>query len=505
MTAPTPMPDEHIIRGRLPAQAPTLRELATVLFRQRRVFVCAAGLVMAAALFYLFAGARYRAEMKLLVRPGRADSPASAQLNAPLDLTRLAITEEELNSEVELLQDDGVMRKVVVENGLGKRDWLHFLRLNEGTAERVERAARRLAKKLDVEPVKKTNLITVKYASDDPELAAKVLRSLADAYLEKHAMVHRPGGELPFFRQQTGESRQQLQEAEHNLLQFMSGHSVVAAAQERDLALQRLSAVDASYRDTRVELAETEQRMQELRAQLAMMPERTTTLVRSADNPDVLSALKAGLLALQVKRIELLVKFEPTHRLVQEVDQQIAQTEAAIRAENAAPLRDETTDKNSHYEWAKSELEKAQVERQALKARAAETEVEFAAYRAEARQLGEAAITQDDLLSTERAAEDNYLLYVKKQEEARIGDALDQRGIVNVAVAEQPIAPALPLWSTWVVLAAGLAAAGTAGAGAAFAADRMDSAFRTPDDVLLYLNSPVLASLPNGLDGRLLA
>src|SRR5580704_7787406 len=294
-TVPTPMPDENMIRGTLPMQAPTLRELAMVLFRQRRVFVWAAGLVMAAALFYLFAGARYRAEMKLLVRPGRADSPASAQLNAPLDLTRLAITEEELNSEVELLQDDEVMRKVVVENGLGKRDWLHFLRLNEGPAERVERAARRLAKKLDVEPVKKTNLITVKYASDDPGLAAKVLRSLADAYLEKHALVHRPGGELPFFTQQTGESRQQLQEAEHNLLQFMSGHSVVAAAQERDLVLQRLSAVDASYHETRVALAETEQRMQELRAQLAMMPERTITLVRSADNPDVLSALKAGL------------------------------------------------------------------------------------------------------------------------------------------------------------------------------------------------------------------
>jgi len=93
---------------------------------------------------------------------------------------------------------------------------------------------------------------------------------------------------------------------------------VVAAAQERDLVLQRLSAVDASYHETRVALAETEQRMQELRAQLAMMPERTITLVRSADNPDVLSALKAGLLALQVKRIELLVKYEPTHRLVQE-------------------------------------------------------------------------------------------------------------------------------------------------------------------------------------------
>ena len=128
-------------------------------------------------------------------------------------------------------------------------------------------------------------------------------------------------------------------------------------------------------------------------------------------------------------------------------------------------------------------------------------------FAAQARHLGEAAIVQDDLLNSESAAQENYLLYVKKQEEARMADALDQRGIVNVAVAQEPVAPALPLWSTWAVLAIGIAAAGTAGTGAAFVTDRLDAAFRTPDDVLLYLNAPVLASLPSGLtddlDGRL--
>ena len=111
-----------------------------------------------------------------------------------------------------------------------------------------------------------------------------------------------------------------------------------------------------------------------------------------------------------------------------------------------------------------------------------------------ARQLGEDAITQDDLLSTEKAAQESYLLYVKKQEEARMDDALDERGIVNVAIAERPVAPALPVWSAWTVLAIGLVAAGAAGTGAAFAADYVDPAFRTPDDVLVYLNAPVLAS-----------
>jgi len=476
-----------------------------VLFRQRRVFVGVFGLVLAATVLYVLLGPRYQAHMKIMVRPGRADAPASAQENAPLDLTRLTITEEELNSEAELLRDDEVLRKVAEKNGLWGRDWFHFLRYGEERDERVERAARQLARKLQVEPVKKTNLIAVSYAADDPRVAAKVLQSVADAYLEKHTVVHRPGGQVPFFEQQTNESRRQLEEAKNKLLQFTTEHGVVAAAQERDLTLQKLSEVDASYRQTRIDLAETQQRVSELQEHLKTIPQRITTQIRTADNPELLKALKSSLLDLQLKRTQLLDKFEPSHRLVQEVEQQIAQAQAAIAAENVSPVRDETTDQSSQYEWAKSELERAQVQLKALQARAVATGTEELAYRGIAQQLGENAITQDHLQNTEKVAEENYLLYVKKQEEARMADALDQRGIVNVAIAEQPVAPALPLWSGFALIVMGLVVAGTVGTGVAFAADYLDGSFRTPEDVMGYLQAPVLASLPRNMRGRLSA
>ncbi len=77
-----------------------------------------------------------------------------------------------------------------------------------------------------------------------------------------------------------------------------------------------------------------------------------------------------------------------------------------------------------------------------------------------------------------------------------MNDALDQGGIVNVTIAERPVSPALPVWSTWAILTVGCVAAGACGTGAAFAADYLDPAFRTPDEVLAYLQAPVLASLP---------
>lgn len=497
------MPDEDPIRERVYQPAPTMRELAMVLFRQRRVFVCTSGLVLVAAILYAIFGTSYQADLKVLVRRGRADAPVSGSENAPIDVTRMDITEEELNSEVELLRDDDVLRKVVEQTGVGGHDLFHFLHPNDGPAERVERAARRLGKKLKVEATKKTNLIAVSYSADDPHVAAKVLQAVADVYLEKHMAVHRPSGELHFYQQQTAESKQQLEESQHKLLEFTTRHGVVEASQQRDLALRKLSDLDASDRQTRIDLAETQQRVAELQNLLVRLPERTTTQVRTADNPDLLKQLKSSLLDLQLKRTQLLTKFEPNHRLVQEVDRQIEQAQQAITVESLSPVRDETTDKDAHYEWAKSELQHAQVQLKALQAREAATGAQEQTYRAFATKLGQDAVTQDDLASREKAALDNYLLYVKKQEEARMDDALDERGIVNVAIAEPPVAPALPVWSAWIVLALGFVASGVAGAAAAFTADYLDPAFRNPDDVLACLNTPVLASLPRNVRGRL--
>ena len=497
------MADEGPIRERIPQQAPTVRELAMVLFRQRRVFVGVAGMVLVAAVFYAIFGTQYQANMKVLVRRGRADAPVSTGANAPLDLTRLSVTEEELNSEVELLRGGDVLRSVVQQTGVGGHDWLGFLRFSEGTDQQVERAERRLAKRLKVETIKKTNLIAISYASEDPQKAAKVLQCLASVYLSKHTDVHRPGGERPFFLQQGEEAERQLEESKESLSRFNAQHGVVSAALQRDLTLQRLSEIDASHTDTRVTLAETQERVGALRQQLAALPERSTTQVRTADNPELLKELKSSLLNLELKRTQLLTKFESNHRLVQEVEKQIEQTRSAIAAEHLTPLRDETTDKDARYDWAQLQLQQAEVVLRTLRARdlaAGQAEV---SYKEIARQFGEESVAQEDLLEKEKAALENYLLYVKKQEEARMNDALDERGIVNVAIAEQPVVPALPKWSATMLLMVGLVAAGIAGTGASFAADYLTTSFRDPDDVVAYLNSPVLASLPKAGRRRL--
>lgn len=490
------MPDENSFRPKSGEEAPTARELATILFRQRAVFLTIFALVLAAVAFYVIAGNRYRSNMKILVHRGRIDAPVTGQANAPVDLARLEVTEEDLNSEVELLQDGDVLRKVVETAGLVDEGWMRFLRVREDASARSERAARRLASKLTVEPIRKTNLIAVTYASSDPASAARVLRALESTYVEKHTEVHRPTGEVPFFLTQVADAREQLDKANRRVLAFSQDHHVVTAERERDLTLERLSEIDASARQTKTQIAETRRRIQELHSQLSSLPERSTTQIRNADNPELLRALKSTLLDLELKRTQLLDKFEPAHRLVQEVDEQIAQTKSMIEAEKLTPVRDESTDLDPNYEWAKAELQHAEVQLHGLEARSASLAGELADYRGSAQSLGQEAVIQDDLQQTRKAAQDGYLLYLKKLQEARIDDAMDERGIVNVAIAEHPVAPALPTHSAAMLLALGILAAAGSGAGAAFAADYLDPSLRTPTEVQSCLNAPVLASLP---------
>jgi capsular polysaccharide biosynthesis protein len=95
-----------------------------------------------------------------------------------------------------------------------------------------------------------------------------------------------------------------------------------------------------------------------------------------------------------------------------------------------------------------------------------------------------------------KAAEDNYLLSERKEEEARISDALDRGRILNVAIAEAPSVPALPSNDRLQTMAFGFLLATFTSAVLAFAAERADSTFRTSDELVSILNLPVLAAIP---------
>lgn len=487
--------DEQAIERYARQQIPTLRDIAAVLFRQRWPIITAFTVTVLAVAISGMWVPNYEAHMKILALRQRSDTMVSPEANAPTQYDNGQVSEEDLNSEVELLNSNDLLRKVVLSTGLSGTSGTQADPANEA---RIAKAVRKLGKDLRIEPLRKSNVISVSYQARDPKMAERVLQALEAAYVEKHLEVHSASGEFKFFDKQTADYKQGMTQAQAELTAFTKGTGVVSAELERDAALRQATDFDSAAHQAQTSVLEVEQRITALQAQLQSIKPRVTTVMRTSDNPQLMEQLKSTLLNLEIKRTELLTKYEPTYRLVQEVDAQIAETKGAISAEERQPIRDEASDQNPDYQWVQGELTKAQAELSGLKARADAAAAIASKYHAQAEALDQDMITQQNLLQASKTEEDNYELYERKREEARIGYALDKGGFLNVALAEQPVVPALPKRSPLSVVLLTLLLAGTFSLSTAFVLDVVDPTFRTPDELAGYLGSPVLAALPRG-------
>ena len=475
----------------------TLRDLAAIGYRHKRSFLlCFFGILAGSIVAMFVVPPTYQSKSEILIKRERVDPVVSAEKGDPMQV-REDVTEEEINSEASLITSEDVLRKTVMDSGLqNRKSFLSAIGFGQSQDAKIARAVDSLRTHLVVEPVKKTNVIELTYSAHDPKFAAFVLNNLVNAYIEKHVAVHRPAGQFAFFDEETNRYKHELDQAEDQLKNFAQEQGGVAPQVSRDITLQKLNEFSASLESTRAEMAATEKKISNLEQQSGSTPSRLTTSVRETDDGGVLQQLKSTLLTLELKRTELLTKYQPGYRLVQEVDKEIADTRSAITAEESKPLKEQTTDRNPTYSWINEELAKAKSDYSALQARATATQAIVTVYQAKAQKLEETGLLQQDLLREAKANEDNYLLYLHKREEARIEEALDRTRILNVGILEQPTVPVTPVRSAAAFGLVGFLLAIVLSAGFVFGQEYLDSSFRTPAEVLSELRIPVLASVP---------
>jgi uncharacterized protein involved in exopolysaccharide biosynthesis len=196
----------------------TLRDVLMPIFRQRRLAMLIFAGICMGTIVGLVLPRKYEAEMKILVNRERVDAvvtPDPESVNGPGIVP--AVSEEDLNSEVELLKSRDLLERVVLACGLSREhssrlDLLAdraesiFPKIWTGATpqEHLAKAVQTLSERLIVDPMRKTTLIRVTYASHDPNLSAQVLQTLGTMYQEKHASVHRPPGTFLFFKNRSG-------------------------------------------------------------------------------------------------------------------------------------------------------------------------------------------------------------------------------------------------------------------------------------------------------------
>jgi len=480
----------------------TLRDMVAPLFRHRRLVLATFGAVLVCVILFawLWDARYYAAKMQVLVEQDRSDPSITTAQSAAMTNSK-ALTADQISSEVALLQGPSMMRAVVAACGLGS-DWSPldvFLPSDPDRrrAAKLEGAAKKLGKALDVEVEKDSDVIDVKYGNlGDPETPACVLQKLGALYLEKHLQLRRPPGSTDFFAQETQKYKEALTSSEVRLTDFSRQAGVAAPDELRSDLAQQIANSEGLVLQTQAAIAADKQRIATSEAQLRATPERSATQQTAIAANLLLEQLGSALLAAENKRSQLLLKYDPSYPLVREADQEVAETQAAIAKAEQAKYVNESTDRDPTYELLREDIARTRADLAAQEGTALALTKGIHDMDLHTVDLDVKAVTQAALVREVKADEASYLLYVAKREQQRASDALDHKGIADVAIADPATVPALPAHSPLMVVFVGFVFAIFLAVATGFTAEYLDSSFRTPGEVMETLKMPVLASMP---------
>jgi polysaccharide biosynthesis transport protein len=479
---------------------PTLRDLLAPLFRRKRVFAFTFGAVMLGTVVAAFVmNSTHKATIEILVNAQRLE-PTVTPESTQGQQSPPTVSDNDVGSEIELLKSMDLLQQVVAATGLADRERKSFTALLHRGADDAwfnARAVQHLSGKLDISAVTKSNLIEVAYKSSDPQLAYNVLDTLGRLYLAKHNAVRRPPGSYTFFASETEKYQKALADAEARLADFTKTTGISAPdVQRTEMAQQVVTSVGA-LESARQVIAADKRRIQDETARIKITPERSLAQQSSDSAQSLLQQLQASLLAEEVKKAQLLMKYEPSYPFVLEADQEIAETQAAIISATKQQYINQTTDRDPTFELIREDIAKTQADLAFHQARVGALESSIRNLRTQMLDLDQNTMKQADLTREVNANQANYLLYLSKREQERTSDALDEKRIANVAIAVPPVLPILPWIGPMLIIACGIALAAFTSTGAAFLAEYLNPSMRTPTDVLEVLRIPVLASVPN--------
>jgi succinoglycan biosynthesis transport protein ExoP len=404
------------------------------------LFIIAACIVLAEVCTRLMPR-RYEAEMKFLVnnvRPDLVITPEKAQPYMPVG----QVTEAEVNSEIELLKSRDLFDKIVRQAHLYEARGKKSKRESQLA---ISRALLKLHSNIAISVLRKTNIIDVIYRSSDPDLAVTVLNELGDLYLSAHLAAHSPPGTYKFFTEQVDRYAQQLTRARTALSDFHRRKQIFSMQQQQAAAVGQLEGVEAQLNTISADIREQQARLNESQIQMDDTPDRITTQMRSVPRQASIEHLESLLADLRNRRLDLLMKFRPGDRFLATIDQQISSTEAELAEVQAATEMEKTTDVNVVHQSLKDQIVRAVVNVKALQTRREELQKIRNGYVTQLDTMDSNFATLENLEQYEKEALDNYTVYARRLDEARLSNSLDQQKFSNVVMIEKPVPSPIPV------------------------------------------------------------
>ena len=474
----------------------SLRDYWRVLHARRGTIAWAAALSLGAALVYSYVTTpTFRARGTLQID---REEPNIAELDE--SYRRLPEQPDYLETQYKVLKSRTLGRRVIAKLGLHNRAEFR-VRLDSGTtaAPPVNSLAAAPAPEanaavgeiddigpavhpaiveeyldhLGVHPAKGTRLVDITFESVDPVLAASVVDTLAEEYIEHNleAKWNATQKASTWLQQQLSTLQAALETSEGELADYAVRHSILFVEERKNITTEKLAQFESSL--TAAEADRIQEQSRDMLVQDA--------IARGGELPGSLTSetyqqLQATLTGLKRERSRLLVTFAPGYPSVQRVRRQIEQLDAALAAERKRIL-------GSVSESYQLALRREELLRQ-----------EVLKHRTLVNRLSGDFIQYDIL---KRDAESNRQLYqglLQRLKEAGVSAGLRASNIAILDGAELPERPYRP--KRLLNAALGLLGGLLLGATVAFVQEHMNTLVRTPEEVERMTGLSLLAVIP---------
>lgn len=475
--------------GQSPAPASLVDRLKHRRKLALRVFVIAFALVCLVAVLL---PKRFEAHMEFLIQNERVNSLISPDQKAQGILYLDEVGEARVNTEVALLSSDTALRRVVEETNLATT---RFGSVSSNPRDQ-DVALRKLRHSLSIAPLRKSDIIQVKYEASNPKQAASVLRSLAASYLDLHLRLRSAKNSSTAFKQLTEMYANRQHIAQEALDAFKRERKIVALPEEKSVAMQRVADLEKQHADS----SAARDRSAFTEAQLHLLTAATPATVvgqnKSIPNQYEIQQLSTLLINLTNKHIEASARYLPDDRLMKDMDQQIAQTQKALESAMDRRTEEITHTANPVLAEIQTESARASAEHAGFTSQASVVGQQLNESRKRLQDLDSDTAEYEELSQELKSYTAQRDLYQSKANEAVVSELLDQDRIANVKLADAPRESELPdSPHRGLIIGLGLVWSALLGIVSALIIDLLRKRVRSAADVERALRAPVLVEI----------
>lgn len=306
------------------------------------------------------------------------------------------------------------------------------------------RAVAHLAQKIEVEAVKKSNVVQITYEGPSPDVAQAVVSSLVEFYLEEHARINRTPGAHKFLSEQTERLRSDLGKAEESLRALKEETGLVAPEAQRQIVVERIGRLEGELSGISATTLATEAEVRSLKEKVAGLSAAVTIgTTRGPPNPAA-DAMRAQLYALQIKELELRAKFPENHPELVLTRQQTTAAAALLEKEEAG-REQVTTGPNKAREEAELTIIRSEGTLAALRVRFTTLEGQLAAERERLRTFTASQFRVAKLQREVELHDTQYRRFADNLERSQIDRALEVEKISNVSIVQPATLDAKPM------------------------------------------------------------